>query len=419
MALRWTLQSLLFLSLAASLQHCSATSVSLVGINYGRVANNLPPPSAVVPLLSSLGIGRVRLYDTDPTVLKAFANTGLELVVGLTDQCVSSVTDPNGAMAWVKGNIQPYVPATKIAVITVGNEVLTGNNTALIHALLPAMQNLHDALQSCGLKDIQVTTAHSLAILATSYPPSTTYFRKDLIPFLCPILSFHTKTGSPFLINAYPYFAYSAQPNHVDLNYALLEPGCAGVLDNGTGLTYPNMLLAQLDAVYHAINAAGGDSAKTLEVRISETGWPSGGDPNESGASPQNAAKYNANLMRLVSQNKGTPLKPGVTIRVYVFALFNENQKEGPASERNYGLFKPDGTPAYPLGFSLPMESGTNGTSGGGSGTGYGYGNGTSYGGSPDDGYYSISVGNKRWKWDKVVAGAIGAYVTGVIMKLI
>jgi Glycosyl hydrolases family 17 len=140
---------------------------------------------------------------------------------------------------------------------TTFSQVLTGNNTALGKLLLPAMQCLHDALATCGLNNIAVTSAHSLAILATSYPPSTTYFRKDLLPIICPILTFHAKTGSPFLINAYPYFAYAAQPNHVDLEYALLDSSYGGILDNGTGLTYPNMLLAQVDAVYHAINAAG------------------------------------------------------------------------------------------------------------------------------------------------------------------
>ncbi|KAM0910250.1 hypothetical protein ACQ4PT_014280 [Festuca glaucescens] len=36
--------------------------------------------------------------------------------------------------------------------------------------------------------------------------------------------------------------------------------------------------------------------------------------------------------MRLVSEWKGTPLKPGVPLHVYVFALFNKNAKPGPAA---------------------------------------------------------------------------------------
>lgn len=47
---------------------------------------------------------------------------------------------------------------------------------------------------------------------------------------------------------------------------------------------------------------------------------------------------------------KGTPKKPG-PLEAYIFAMFNENQKDGNAVERNFGLFKPDKSPAYDIRF--------------------------------------------------------------------
>lgn len=110
------------------------------------------------------------------------------------------------------------------------------------------------------------------------------------------------------------------------------------------------MLFAQIDAVYSALASLG---YKKLPVHISETGWPSRGDKDEAGATPENARKYNGNLIKVISQKRGTPIRPnGGDLNIYVFALFNENLKPGPTSERNYGLFKPDGTPAYSLGIT-------------------------------------------------------------------
>uniref|UniRef100_A0ACD5TWU0 Uncharacterized protein n=2 Tax=Avena sativa TaxID=4498 RepID=A0ACD5TWU0_AVESA len=383
-----------------------ASYVSLLGINYGRVGNNLPPPQAALPLLQNLGIGRVRLYDPDPATLRAFARTGIELYVGVPDQVLATVADPGGATSWVKTNILPFLPDTKIVALTVGNEVLTGNDTALTRSLLPAMQSLHDALAAANLdKQIAVTTAHNLGILGTSYPPSAGAFRKDLLQYLCPILDFHARTGSPFLVNAYPYFAYSDDPKGIHLEYALLEPSYAGVPDANTGLHYPNLLVAQIDAAYHAIAAANSAAARVVQIRVSETGWPSAGDANEKAATPQNAARYNSNLMRLVAEWKGTPLKPGVPLRVYLFALFNENTKPGPASERHYGLYNPDSTQVYPLSYIPPHVPG-------GGGGGY-----NSSGG--DDGYYNISAASpeptRRWTWvHAAVAGGVAVLMLAV-----
>ncbi|GLU17609.1 hypothetical protein SLE2022_339690 [Rubroshorea leprosula] len=357
-----------------------------IGINYGQIANNLPPPENVVPLVKSIGATKVKLYDADPRVLKAFANTGVEFIVALGNQYLDKMQDPSKAQAWVKQNVQAYLPATKITCITVGNEVLTFNDTSLSDNLLPAMQSIHTALVNLGLdKQVTVTTAHSLAILGTSYPPSSGVFRKDLVGCITPTLDFHVKTGSPFLINAYPYFAYKGNPKQVALDFVLFQPN-QGVVDPVTNLRYDNMLHAQIDAVYSALSSLG---YKNLTVHISETGWPSKGDPDEYGATLENAKKYNGNLMKLMSNKTGTPMKPNLDLNIYVFALFNENMKPGPTSERNYGLFKPDGTPVYNLGISTASVLGSNTTVG--SSSGNSETPPSSQSGSSTAGYLSIS----------------------------
>lgn len=334
--------------------------VASIGVNYGQIANNLPLPENVVPLVKSIGATKVKLYDADPRVLQAFANTGVEFMVGLGNDLLGKMKDVDKAQTWVKSNVQAYLPATKITSIFVGNEVLTFNDTTLTGCLVPAMQNVHTALVNLGLdKQVSVTTAHSLAILETSYPPSSGAFRRDLTSCITPILNFHAKTGSPFLINAYPYFAYKASPKQVSLDFVLFQQN-QGTIDPSTNLHYDNMLFAQIDAVYAALAALG---YKKLPVHISETGWPSKGDEDEAGATPDNAKKYNGNLMKLMSQKKGTPMKPDSDLNIYVFAMFNENMKPGPTSERNYGLFKPDGTPVYSLGIALSNSTFSNTTS--------------------------------------------------------
>ncbi|KAL7111061.1 hypothetical protein ACP275_05G064400 [Erythranthe tilingii] len=361
-----TLSPLLLFS-AASLFF---TAASAFGINYGQIANNLPHPEAVVPLVKSIGVTRVKLYDADPRVLKAFANSGVEFIVGVGNEYLSKVRDPKQAQAWVKTNVQPYLPATKITCITLGNEVLTLNDSALSADLLPAMEGIHSALVSLNLdKQVTVTTSHNLAILEVSYPPSAGAFRSDLKQKLACILDFHCKVGSPFSINAYPYFAYKSNPKQVPLDFVLFESRSASV-DQVSALHYDNMFHAQIDATYSAIERLG---YKNVCLQVSETGWPSQGDADEAGATPENARKYNGNLIKLISQKKGTPMRPNLDLDVHVFALFNENQKPGPTSERNFGLFKPDGTPVYNLGFNAKGLLSTNTTGsagGGGSGSG-------------------------------------------------
>ncbi|KAL0328973.1 UNVERIFIED_CONTAM: Glucan endo-1,3-beta-glucosidase 11 [Sesamum calycinum] len=332
--------------------------VESLGINYGQVGNNLPPPDRVLDLLRSLKLTKARIYDTNPQILTAFANSNIELIVTVENQMLPILMDHNQAFQWVHTHIRPYFPATRITGIAIGNEVFTGGDTALISYLVPAMVNIHAALVRFGLdRFIQVSTPSSLAVLQESFPPSAGCFRPELNRIMPQFLRFLAATKAPFWINAYPYFAYKDDPNSISLDYVLFNPN-SGVVDPYTNLHYDNMLYAQVDAVTFAMARMGYGG---IEVRVSETGWPSRGDPDEIGSTVENAAIYNGNLLRRQLKDEGTPLRPNRRLEVYVFALFNEDMKPGPTSERNYGLLQPDGTMVYNCGlFELASTSSTS-----------------------------------------------------------
>lgn len=167
------------------------------------------------------------------------------------------MTDSSKSLAWLQQYVQPYLPSTRIICITVGNEVYSGNGTDLKSNLLPAMQSIYQGLVELGLdKHVNVTTAHSFDVLGNSFPPSLGSFQQDLAEYIQPLLSFHSMIKTPFLINAYPYFAYKSNPNTVLLEYVLFQPN-SGVMDPNTNLNYDNMLYAQIDSVYAAIQVWG------------------------------------------------------------------------------------------------------------------------------------------------------------------
>lgn len=320
-----------------------------IGINYGTVADNLPPPAQVADfLLQSTIINRVRLFDANPDILKAFAHTGIAITVTVPNNQIPRLTKLSFAQQWVKTSIVPHVPATNIVRILVGNEVIATANKLLITSLVPAMQSLHTALVGESLnRRIKISTPHSLGILSNSSPPSTGKFRQGYdTNVLKPLLSFLRATDSPFLINPYPFFGSSAGT----IDYALFRPN-PGVFDENSQLTYTNMLDGQLDAIFSALNRL---DFSDLEIVIAETGWPSKGDAGQVGVDAETAAEYNGKLMRHVNSGSGTPLMPNRTFETYIFALFNEDLKPGPICERNFGLFQPDMTPVYNIGILRP-----------------------------------------------------------------
>ncbi|KAL8497900.1 hypothetical protein ACS0TY_021301 [Phlomoides rotata] len=343
-----------FLGLNASL---AAAFTGTYGINYGRIADNIPSPDKVVTLLKAAKIKNVRIYDADHSVLNAFKGSGLELVIGLSNGFVKEMSsDADHALTWVKDNVKAFLPETHIVGIAVGNEVLGGGDNDLAVSLLGAVKNIYNATKQLKIDHVvQITTSHSQAVFENSYPPSSCIFKEGVAQIMQPLLEFFSQIGSPFCLNAYPFLAYTYNPGKIDINYALFQP-TEGIYDEKTDLRYDNLLDAQIDAAYAALDNAG---LKKMEVIITETGWASHGDQSEPAATLSNARTYNYNLRKRLAKRKGTPLRPKNVLKAYIFALFNEDSKQGAGSEKYYGLFKADGSISEDIGFPGLKSSAT------------------------------------------------------------
>ncbi|KAH6826532.1 O-Glycosyl hydrolases family 17 protein [Perilla frutescens var. hirtella] len=333
------------LAAAALFFLAATTGVHSIGVNYGTLGDNLPPPAQVAQFLKDkTSIDRIKLFDTNPDILRAFANTGILVAVTVPNGEIPGLTDVRAARRWVSAHIKPFHPATKINYILVGNEILHWGPQNLIDNLVAAMKTLHKALRLEGITDIAVTTAHSLGMLVPTDLPSLARFQPGWDRgVLAPMLEFHRSTKTPFMVNPYPYFMYS--PEKADM--ALFRPN-KGLYDKYTRRTYGNLFDFLLDSVYIAMKKLGyGD----VEIVVGETGWASDGEVFEKPkCSVPNAAAYNGGLVQHFNSGRGTPLMPRKRFVTYIFGLFNENQKSGSLAEKNFGLFRPDFSSVYDVG---------------------------------------------------------------------
>ncbi|XP_074296331.1 glucan endo-1,3-beta-glucosidase-like [Silene latifolia] len=316
-----------------------------VGICYGTVASNLPPPPTVVSVLQSNGIGTVRIFKPDPEVLQSFSGSGIRLMIGVPNEVLPSLAQNaiNYSSQWLQDNIFAYIPPTQVKYLAVGNEIFL-KDPYFTPFLVPSIKNLNQALISLNLdQSIKLSSPQAACVLTSSFPPSNGTFNPELLQEMSSLLKFLHETDSPFMVNVYPFLSYVNNPKDIGLDYVLFNS--PNVMDDN-GIFYNNLFDATLDSFVAAMEREGFGE---IELVVSETGWPTAG---YEAAGLENARVYNENVVKRALGNVGTPKRPGVGMEVFLFDLFDEDKKNGDEYEKHFGVFGLSGAKIYDVCFT-------------------------------------------------------------------
>ncbi|KAJ8753131.1 hypothetical protein K2173_017690 [Erythroxylum novogranatense] len=323
------------------------SAVSGIGANWGTQSTHPLPPETVVKLLKENGIQKVKLFDADYGVLNALGKSGIEVMVGIPNDMLSSLASSvKAAERWVSKNVSTHITSNNVNIryVAVGNEpFLETYNGSYLRTTYPALQNIQSALIKAGLSNqVKVTVPLNADVYeSSSQLPSGGDFRTDIHDLMLTIVKFLSDSGSPFTVNIYPFISLYSDPNF-PVEYAFFDGNASPLNDGGT--YYYNMFDANYDTFVHALQKNGFGN---LPIIIGEIGWPTDGDRN---ANIEYARRFNQGFLSHISGGKGTPMRPG-PVDAYLFSLIDEDAKSiDPGNfERHWGIFTFDGIPKYAL----------------------------------------------------------------------
>ncbi|XP_065881004.1 glucan endo-1,3-beta-glucosidase 6 isoform X1 [Euphorbia lathyris] len=318
-----------------------------IGANWGTQATHPLSPDTIVTLLRENGIRKVKLFDADYDTLRALGKSGIEVMVGIPNDMLSTLAvNMKAAIKWVEKNVSTHISTNNVNIryVAVGNEpFLSTYNGSFLGTTFPALRNVQSALIKAGLSSqVKVTCPQNADVYASSSTlPSGGDFRTDIHDLMLNVVKFLNDNGSPFTVNIYPFISLYTDANF-PVEYAFFDGDATPIIDGGT--SYSNMFDANYDTLVYALQRNGFGN---MPIIIGEIGWPTDGDKN---ANLVYAQRFNQGFMSRISGGKGTPLRPG-PIDAYLFSLIDEDAKSiDPGNfERHWGIFTYDGRAKYSL----------------------------------------------------------------------
>ncbi|GMY36576.1 glucan endo-1,3-beta-glucosidase 5 isoform X1 [Fagus crenata] len=340
-----------FISVIILLIGSSQKAESAIGVNWGTLSFHKLKPSIVVDLLKENKVQKVKLFDADPDSLKALMGSGIQVMVGISNDMLATLSSSTLASdLWVRQNVSRYMVkgGVDIRYVAVGNEPFLSSYAGQYQSyVMSALLNLQQSLAKANLAGYIKLVVPCNADAYESTLPSQGAFRPELTQIITQLVSFLNSNGSPFVVNIYPFLSLYGNPDFPQ-DYAFFE-GTTHAVTDGSNVYY-NAFDGNLDTLVAALSKLGYGQ---MSIIIGEVGWPTDG---ALGANLTAARVFNQGLINHVLSNKGTPLRPGVPpMDIYLFSLFDEGAKNVlPGNfERHWGIFSFDGQAKYPLNLGL------------------------------------------------------------------
>lgn len=320
------------------------SAANVVGVNYSNTFQSSPiNDTDAAKQIQALGATSVKLFNYTQTGFldQARANRFSVLVdvpnAGLEDLYNNNTSELVNAIA-------SYTDV--IETVCIGNEPLGSWQPEIYKTYLPkAVSNAYAAFQKQRL-NVRITVPFNYAIMGNSWPPSSGTFDTELVDTIEAVCAVLGQSGSPFMVNVYPYLDHINNLKDVPVDYCLFTKSSPQFRDPVWDLDYYNIFDASYDALIQALSRIGHG---TLPVVIGECGWPTGGGRD---ASVDNAKVFIPNLITHCNRGAGSPKHPNIQIPCYLFEMYDEDQKSatpGPF-ETHWGLYHNDegtGTAKY------------------------------------------------------------------------